>query len=113
MSQIIINENGITSLGSIDKEEDIKAKPGININPPPQNGECECCGRHISELKPFGGPGEPLVGDFAGEYLVKMYRSFCGCIGSSWECRDCAVQDTDEYDEKLKQRYRSLTILSS
>ena len=45
MSQIIINENGITSLGSIDKEEDIKAKPGININPPPQNGECECCGR--------------------------------------------------------------------
>ena len=35
---------------------------------------CSCCGKGIDELKPFGGPGDPLVGDFTGRYLVKNYR---------------------------------------
>jgi hypothetical protein len=74
MAQILINENGVISLGSIDGEEDLKLKPGMNINPPPEDGRCNCCGRHISELKPFGGPGDPLVGDFTGAYLVKKWR---------------------------------------
>ena len=45
------------------------------INPPPRDYCCECCGRHISELQPFGAAGDPLVGDFNGALLLKMYRS--------------------------------------
>ena len=26
------------------------------------------------QLKPFGGPGDPLVGDFSGAYLIKKWR---------------------------------------
>jgi hypothetical protein len=151
MSEILIKKNGVISMGSIDNEEDLKIKPGFNINPPPQDGKCECCGRHISVLKPYGGPGDPLVGDFSGAYLVKKFRpdapyneeaeaackmaeecyesdGFDGPLdwmiekhgeekgenlyywsmayhsaGKSWECRDCAVLDTNEYFEKLKQ----------
>jgi hypothetical protein len=72
--QYIINGNGITSLGSVDSEEDLKPRPGINLNPPPEDGRCHCCGRHMSELKPFGGPGDPLVGDFSGALLIKKFR---------------------------------------
>ena len=75
MSEIIINKNGVISLGSIDGEEDLKPRPGvINLNPPPEDGQCQCCGKHINELCPFGGSGDPLVGDFTGAYLVKTWR---------------------------------------
>ena len=60
------------SLGAVSKEEDLGL--GIRINPPPSDGRCQVCRRHISELKPFGGPGDPLVGDFDGELLVKRWR---------------------------------------
>ena len=33
-----------------------------------------CCGRHVSQLKPFGKTGDPLVGDFDGALLVRRYR---------------------------------------
>ena len=74
MSEVIFNRNGIISMGSVDGEKDLKPRPGINLNPPPPDGRCECCGRYISELKPYGGPGDPLVGDFTGAYLVKRFR---------------------------------------
>jgi hypothetical protein len=74
MAEVLIQENGIVSLGSVENEEDLKPRPGININPPPKDGRCECCGRHISELKPFGKAGDPLVGDFDGALLVKRWR---------------------------------------
>lgn len=114
MAEILIKNNRAISLGTVNSEEDLKTKPGlININPPPRHGKCECCGKHISELKPFGGPGDPLVGDFTGAYLVKKFRSFGGCVGSSWECRDCIVLDEDEYHEKLGQRRESSTVSPS
>ena len=76
MSELLFEGNGITSLGSVDGEEDLKPIPGkININPPPSNGRCDGCGRHLSELKPFGKAGDPLVGDFDGALLVKQFRS--------------------------------------
>lgn len=59
------------SLGAVSKQEDLQQ---TGINPPPSDGRCEVCRRHISELKPFGGPGDPLVGDFNGELLVKIWR---------------------------------------
>lgn len=52
-----------------------KQKTVISINPPPQDLKCECCGRHISKLKPFGKAGDPLVGDFDGQLLLKMFRA--------------------------------------
>lgn len=64
------------SLGAVSKEEDLNLRPtcGFSINPPPGDGRCDVCGRHMSELKPFGGPGDPLVGDFSGELLIKRFR---------------------------------------
>jgi hypothetical protein len=155
MATKIIDNNGIVSFDSISSEEDLNLKPRININPPPADGKCDCCGRHISELEPFGKAGDPLVGDFEGALLIKKWRpagpydeeaekalfqadkclSDAGrkgedpihwmvkvygkekgeklywsamayaATGSSWECRDCAVLDEDEYFEKLKECY--------
>ena len=36
---------------------------------------CVCCGRHVSELKPYGKAGDPLVGDFEGLRLLRPYRA--------------------------------------
>ena len=158
MSEVIFNKNGVISMGSVDREEDLKPRPGINLNPPPPDGRCECCGRHISELKPYGGHGDPLVGDFTGAYLVKRFRSGgpydeeaemaikeaerCyegenfndvldymihkygkergkdlfytaeahGATHASWECRDCAVLDVNEYLEDTKQVHESSSV---
>ena len=75
MAQKIIDGDRIVSLGTVDCEEDLKPQPGIiSLNPPPGDGRCDCCLRHISELEPFGGPGDPLVGDFTGCFLVKTWR---------------------------------------
>jgi hypothetical protein len=63
------------SMETVDCENDLKAVPGkINVNPPPEDGRCQCCGRHLSEVKPFGGPGDPLAGDFTGARLLKRFR---------------------------------------
>jgi len=135
--------------------EDLEPRKGIQLNAPPEDARCMCCGRHLDELTPFGGPGDPLVGDFNGALLIKKYRRTgpydeeaqeavkeaqenCTSedyedvlkwlvekhgkekgerfefsveayeqIGSSWECRNCAVLNTDEYFAKLEERYRS------
>jgi hypothetical protein len=140
MPEIILQNDVCISLGSIDSEEDLKPRQGlISINPPPPDGRCQCCGRHLNELKPFGKAGDPLVGDFEGALLVKKWRAFgapdeeaeriykkylgrartepvsdnaaqqmalhltlaikvSGCVGASWECRDCiALSDYDYY----------------
>jgi hypothetical protein len=159
MATTFFNNNGIVSFDSISSEEDLKLSPWININPPPSDGKCQCCGRHISEVKPFGKAGDPLVGDFEGALLIKKFRpdgpydeesekawdkaekhlTDAGCegkdplewliknygeekgeyfywsfqlhcsISKSWECRDCAVLDTDEYFEILfKNKYKEI-----
>ena len=58
----------------ISVEENLKLSRRFPINPPPEDGRCAVCGRHMSELKPFGGPSDPLVGNFSGELLVKGWR---------------------------------------
>lgn len=72
--EVLFDQNGIISLGSIGSEQDLVPEGGIYINPPPETGCCQCCGRHISELKPFGKAGDPLIGDFEGASLVKKWR---------------------------------------
>jgi len=74
MSTNIFDKNGVVSLGSISSEKDLKIKARININSPPPDGRCMFCGRYISELTPFGKAGDPLVGNFNGELLVKKFR---------------------------------------
>jgi hypothetical protein len=74
MSEKIIQGDGIISQGRVDRQEDLEPPSGINISHPSRDRRCYCCGRHISELKPFGGPDDPLAGDFTGALLIKMYR---------------------------------------
>ncbi len=76
MAKTFIKENGVISLDSVNSEEDLKARPGININPPPSDGRCMCCGKHISELKPYGKAGEDLLfdEDFSDALLLKRWR---------------------------------------
>jgi len=59
---------------NISKEKDLEGKAKININSSPEDRWCDCCGRHVSKLTPFGKAGDPLVGDFDGALLVKKYR---------------------------------------
>jgi len=86
-----------------------KNKPmTIWINPPPVDNRCECCGRNISELKPFGGPGDPLVGDFSGALLVKHARALVvdNQADTCWECRDCFILDDDESNKIRYKDYK-------
>lgn len=96
----------------------------VYINPPPQDGNCNCCGKHINDLKPFGHAGDPLVGDFFNALLVKTYRTMAlklegkeledyknrvtenefglydqlsSTIEASWECRDCIILSDKDY----------------
>lgn len=46
--------NWIGTFDRIKNEDDLKLKPGLNINPPREDGKCDCCERSIHELKPFG-----------------------------------------------------------
>jgi hypothetical protein len=64
----------IEIMKSTDGKQGLKLKPIIHVNPPPSDGKCMCCRKHISELKPYGKAGDPLVGDFNGELLVKNFR---------------------------------------
>jgi len=140
-----LNDSAGDSFGQIDlRNEAIRMKPQkkqscslkrdneqirlherrIVVNPPPADARCECCGRHVSDLKPFGGPGDPLAGDFRGALLVKTWRTMTlqlteeqlrelrqkhgdeaaeaheqlqNTIEASWECRDCIILSGDEY----------------
>ena len=99
-----------------DYESDAKScadKRKVLINPPPEDAKCMICGRHVSELGTFGGPGDPLVGDFSGAKLVKKGREdYPDYITSSWECRDCvgrpgplwAIYEEDRLGRPLTER---------
>lgn len=102
------------------------AGDGIGMYPSDRD-RCECCHRQIRKLRPFGGPGDPLVGT-TGALLVKRYRpdlpsmseqerddylkkfgrdalnayeEWGGSVGSSWECRDCIVIPSDGNWDKM------------
>jgi hypothetical protein len=91
-------------------EERIEARPRIAAivdDHARSDVRCFFCGRDVSELPPFGGLGDPLMGDFTGAKLVKHWRGieykdekgkliqFETC--STWECRDCIVKSDDEW----------------
>jgi hypothetical protein len=75
MGVTFIDEDGTFSFASIDSERDLLPRVGVvNLNPPPKDGRCECCGRHMSELSPFGKVRHPIFGDLEGALLVKKWR---------------------------------------
>ena len=104
MGNTFFDNNGVYSLASVNCEEDLKVKSGcISLNPPPQDVRCDCCGKHISELKPFDKDRS-----FGGAYLIKAFRPVTlipECQedygpDSSWECRDCINLSDAEYFQK-------------
>jgi hypothetical protein len=100
MTQILFASNGLVSLGAVNKEEDLKPR-GLSINPPPEDGRCDVCGRPMSELKPYGGPGDPLVGDFSGELLVKRWRRDAPYDAEAEEAWKRAEEMTNEEADPL------------
>ena len=138
--------------GAVCKEEELNQIGRFYINPPPEDGRCELCGRHISELKPFRDPDHPFIEIFGNELLMKKWRpegpynpeaqkawkaaekevpegkdplpwfvskygeekgkrlywsgQLSGSIGPSWECRDCAGLNTNEYFEVIDKRLK-------
>ncbi len=82
------------------------------INAPPDDLRCEICHKHVDVLEPFGGAGDPLVGDFAGAKLVKKFREdLPGNIGASWECRECIVIPYASWERReMKKLGRELTL---
>ncbi len=76
---------------------------GTIVRPPPGDLRCEVCQREAGEVPVYGGPGDPLPGDYSGALLVKNTRSK-GLLGSSWECRQCVTLSDEEYERALKMR---------
>lgn len=80
-----------------------KEKIAISINPPPQDGRCECCRRHVSELKVYGGPGDPLVGDFTGAKLIKTFKSLTYSIKEY----DIILDEVEQASKNQNNNYES------
>ena len=83
------------------------------INGPPEDARCMVCQRHISDLEPFVVPGDPRTEHYAGVKLIKRFRKDRdGCIGASWECRDCVERSDGEWkveeEDRLRQTIDSL-----
>ena len=102
------NEKIVTE-GEKEMSNSIEPKQFI-INGPPRDDSCQCCSRHISELKPYGGPGDPLRRDYRGAYLVKNYRPFAPrseeaekAVEEAEAC--CKVEDNDDVNQWLINKY--------
>ena len=73
------------------------------VRPPPGDLRCEVCRRSPDEVKRYGGPGDPLEGDYSGAILVKRQRSR-GLLGSSWECRTCVLLSDADFLTALRMK---------
>ena len=81
---------GAVGDGYIDERGELVSGARTVINGPPEDGRCGICRRHISEVEPFGGSGDPCLGDFTGMKLIKQFREdYPNYIIATWECRDC------------------------
>ena|SRR5208337_4839460 len=56
--------------------QDVRKEETLAKSTPPPDFRCDVCHKLVSELKPFGGPGDPLVGDHNGELVVEKWRPF-------------------------------------
>ena len=110
-AKIFMKGNGLISLVSIYGEEDLRLLPGFNLNPPPEDGRCMCCGKHLRELKPFGKSEDQSSQDLSGALLVKTFR-WEGFLPDEQDkrimgefFRDCqSEEDYRRAEERLIQR---------
>lgn len=106
MTEILFLGNGIISMEAISNDEDLLPTGHISINPPPKDGRCYVCGKNINELKPFGGPRDPLVGDFTGNLLVKTFRPICPYDEEAYRAmkeyeKECVIKSKQPIGEGL------------
>ena len=71
MNKLECEKNNVPVLSSINGEDDLKPMPRMIIDPPPEDGKCQCCRKHVSELKPYDNPEHP---EFVGIYLFRTFR---------------------------------------
>jgi len=108
MSEILFGNGQFISLEAITEEGGLKRPGRIFINALPHRGRCQVCGKHINELKPFGGPGDPLVGDLSGEFLVKRWRSaglYDAADEKAWQEAEKSVRDPKDILPWLISKY--------
>jgi hypothetical protein len=64
--------------------------------------KCNRCGKSDDELKPFGKEGDPLVGNFEGQKLVKTYRTILET--ARWRNNnDKHTEQEDKYEQILSE----------
>jgi hypothetical protein len=109
MTKILSYENAMV----IWKEVDLELDPGIDFLVPQEDWKgvlrCNCCQRHISQLKPFGKAGGPLNEDLDGVLLVKTIRSYVLPIDKDsviiWEyLRTCSSKSEEDSAKAKKAR---------
>jgi hypothetical protein len=72
---VTITEGIAKRMVAISCEEDLKLSPKfMYINPPPDDGRCDCCEKHLNELKPFSVTGHAWGMDIEDALLVKRGR---------------------------------------
>ena len=108
MTKKIFESSAIICLGAVSKEADLKQPHPIQLNCPPDDGRCEVCGKHISELQPFGGPDDPLGGVFSGELLVQRFRPmgpYDKAAEKAWQEAEKAVPGPEDILAWLISKY--------
>jgi len=78
-------------------------KKTIRINPPPDDGRCECCGTYYKDCKPF--PDDDF---FKKALLFKNFREYCGTVSASWECIKCFGLNDRKYNLTQRKYLKSL-----
>lgn len=56
------------------KARELQKKMRREINASRRKAQCDCCGRQLNELKPYGKAGDPIESNFEGKFLVKAFR---------------------------------------
>jgi hypothetical protein len=74
MAVIRFENPNVICLVAISSEEDLQCQK-MSINPPPADGKCDCCDKHINDLEPFSISNYSDVGDIDGALLVKRFRT--------------------------------------
>ena len=90
--------NVAISLWSVNKEDDLKPNlSNLNLNPPPIDGRCSCCRRHIRELQPFGKFTDRL------RDMLEAHRELIDSYGHSWKSSGIHVNDpkVEDFEESL------------
>jgi len=81
----------------------------ISINPPPIDKKCMCCAKSVNELVPFGGMGDPLVGNFRGQLLVKIFRPMAP-VSAEAEAKIASIKDWDKFEKENSKEADALNL---